>query len=242
MSNTDTLGAFGALCAASFLGPPFDLAVGLFTLLGLVFVDKTTWGRHVAVFSWMCGRIWPEVIHDSYNVSDVPILILGLVFLCARERVDSIPVGARRSLEITYVVFMMLPVHGPPHAVLGVAFCATCAVLWTTTTPELRQTPEILIKSCVWILCLKTPALALVPLVCDVWFLRRYVALPSTKRTTTEPAPAPPRPKTAPQSRPIRSARVPPEYYSKNTPPPPRKTEDESSELSKYVPIESDEV
>lgn len=247
--NTDTLAAFGTLSVASGLSAPFDLAVGLFVILGLVFMDKTTWGRHIAVFAWMCSRIWPEFIHDSYHVSDAPILLMGVAFLVLAERVRGLSTGIRRSLEITYVVLALLPIHGPPHFVLGVAFCATCVTQWIVATAEQRQAPEGLIKSCVWILCLKTPALAVVPVFFDVWTLRKHVALPSTKRgsevAVQAPTPAPSSSSSSQPSRPpIRSARVPPQYYSRAStlPTVQRKTEDESSELSKYTPIESDEV
>lgn len=239
--NPDTLAAFGTLCVASGLGAPFDLAVGLFVLLGLVFVDKTTWGRHVAVFAWMCSRIWPEFIHDSYHASDVPILLMGIAFLAAGDRVRDLPLGARRALEITYVVSVLMPVHGPPHVILGAAFCATCVVQWLVVAPDRRLAPEGLIKSSVWILCLKTPVLAVVPVMIDVWHLRHHVSLPRRAETPSAP---PLVASSQPSARPpIRSARVPPQFYSRapiHTVQ--RKPEDESSELNKYTPIESDEV
>lgn len=231
----DTLVAFGVLCVASGLGPPFDLAVGLFTLLGLVFMDKTTWGRPVAVFAWMCSRVWPEFVHDVYHVSDIPVLGLGIAFL--GDRVRDLPLGVRRTLEITYVVLTFLPIHGPPPAVLGAAFCATCATQWWLATPDQQKAPDILLKSSVWILCLKTPVLAVIPVGMSVWSVRKRVALPQRPEVV---APV----KTSQPTRPpIRSARVPPQYYSRaSIPAALHKTEDESTELSKYTPIESDEV
>lgn len=245
MQTIPTLISFGALTAASALPAPFDLALGFLVLIGLLATDRQTWSRHVAVFVWMLSRVWPAWIHDPYRVSDFLVFFLGGTMLVDQFRPFKAQVVVRRSLELVYTICVLMPVHGTPHVVLGATYAFTAGVVWYTT--EDRGHPALLLKTCVWIVCLKTPALAVFPLAFDVWILRRHVSLPRTQL----PAAAAPTPAAAPKPPPppavgrqIRSSRVPPEYYSRGQPSSiSRRTEGMlDPELNAYQPIVSDEV
>ncbi len=226
--------AFGALALAGAMPAPLDLAAGFFVLVGLLAWDRTSWSRHLAVFAWMCSRVWPNLIHDPYAAGDLFVMGAGGALFGVKRATD---VRLKRAVEVAYAVLVLLPYHGTPHPVVSAAFSVACVCAW-------RFDPDALLGDSVWILCLKSPAAACAPTLVCAWraFPRRSAPAKAAAVAVTTPTP----PSTTTSSRPANlSARVPPEYYHRSSyvPPNPALKKEASAELSKWgTPIESDVV
>jgi hypothetical protein len=266
--NADTILIFAVLASAAALPGPFDLAVGLSVLLGSIAWDRTSWTRPTAAFAWMCSRVWPSVIHDPYNVTDVLVLAVGLYFsLGAHAYTDAaMHVGVRRGAEILYAVLVLMPIHGPPHLLVSLAYCVTCACVHVVSSASTDHT-LVVMRNCLWILCIKSPFVFVFPIMNNAWLVRKYLMKPPTApvgtaaaATTISGSSSRPTPNSSSQRRssavvftnrvvPI-SARVPPQYQrsgaisSSSTPivPGRRPIEEDDAELAKHSGFDTDEV
>lgn len=208
----ETVIAFGTLGAAGLLPNPFDLAISFAVLLGLIARDRTTWGRHVAVFAFMLSRTWPMWINDPFAVYELCIFILGFGVFQTRL-VDKISAAYLKELcEITYVVLLLLPLHSAPHPLASTIFCVAACIEWYCA-PSTPPRPDTILRHTAWLLCMRRASLlSFTGLMYSIWLVRRKtMPAAAPARTTTKHQPA-----SLTRPRIVPSVRVPSEYIRRS--------------------------
>lgn len=205
----ETVGAFAILGVAGGLPAPLDSVIGLGVLTALVIRDRATWDRHVAAFAWLASRVWPVWINDPFHVYSLVLFLTGFTLFHARL-IQRIP-KFHELIEVIYLVMVLLPFHDAPDVAMSMVFAGCVVVEWAVAT---QHTPETLVRPCVWILCVRTPILALVPIVYGLWRMRQHVSRPAVSSVVTKPNPVSvTRQK---RNRPIPSVNPPAEYLARD--------------------------
>jgi hypothetical protein len=221
----DTFIAFALLGIAAAFPSPFDLATGLATLMGLMFRDRTTHGRQLAVFVWMLSRVWPALLNDSYRIYDWFMFAIGFGLYQTRSIQKIETEFIREFTFITYAVLALLPLHDAPRLATSMTFAFSACVEWYVSTTD-QSKFDVILRPCMWILCIRrTNAFTIFSIAHSIWLLRQNASAP-IPHVVSESSSYSSQPKTSKSAsstrsnKRIQSARVPSAYILRNSTPP----------------------